>query len=288
MVPGRILYLNGVTSAGKSTLAEVLKNQKGICFFALSNEMLQNTVGQTRLRADYWTHLAEAIRMLYRTARLYSQQGKHVVIDGMLLECPGLSPHLETVREILAGCPLDFVEVSCPTEVLRSRNAERADRYILQSEEQAAMMARDIPYSCRVETDKNTPEECAQIVLERLAFNEPSAIRYDKLVRDKIPDIIRGEGKTAVCAVLSAQEMQAHLACKLCEEAEEYRASLEAEELADVLEVLYAIAVERGISRAELEALRARKAETRGGFASRILLREVKDERIVTTQRRDP
>lgn len=287
MVPGRILYLNGVTGAGKSTLAEVLKNQKRVRFFALSNDMFQNTVGQTRLHTDYWTYLGEAIRMLYRTARLYSQQGKHVVIDGMLLECPGLSPHLQTVREILAGCPLDFVEVSCPMEVLRSRNAERPDCYILQSEEQAAIMARDIPYSCRVETDKNTPEECAQIILGRLAFNETSTIRYDKLVRDKIPDIIRGEGKTAGCAVLAVQEMQVHLACKLCEEAEEYRASLEAEELADVLEVLYAIAAERGISRAELEVLRARKAEARGGFASRILLREVKDERRARTQCRE-
>lgn len=99
---------------------------------------------------------------------------------------------------------------------------------------------------------------------------------YRKLVRDEIPRIIRESGREPVTRILSQDEALAALAQKLCEEAQEYHDSGEVEELADVMEVIYGIARERGVSMAEVEAIRARKAADRGGFQQRVFLEEVR------------
>lgn len=101
-------------------------------------------------------------------------------------------------------------------------------------------------------------------------------IVYDKLVRDKIPEIIRQGGKEPVCRVADREEALEYLARKLQEEAAEYARSRDVEELADVLEVIRAIAAERGVSPEALEAMRQAKANARGGFARRLILEEVR------------
>lgn len=100
-------------------------------------------------------------------------------------------------------------------------------------------------------------------------------ITRNKLVRDKIPDIIKSAGKHAVTRVLTDEEYLAELDRKLTEVCAEYQAYKSFEEMADVLEVLYAIAAARGYSVEELERVRAEKAEKRGGFADKIFLEEV-------------
>lgn len=100
-------------------------------------------------------------------------------------------------------------------------------------------------------------------------------ITHNKLVRDKIPDIIKSTGKQAVTHVLTDEEYLAELDRKLSEECAEYQADKSLEEMADVLEVLYSIAVARGYSVEELERVRAEKAEKRGRFADKIFLEEV-------------
>lgn len=98
---------------------------------------------------------------------------------------------------------------------------------------------------------------------------------YNKLVRDKIPEIIEGDGKTCKTRILSDEEYIASLEAKLNEEIAEYQADKSLEEMADVLEVLQAICIARGYSLEELEVLRAKKANERGGFADKIFLEYV-------------
>jgi predicted house-cleaning noncanonical NTP pyrophosphatase (MazG superfamily) len=97
-------------------------------------------------------------------------------------------------------------------------------------------------------------------------------IRYDKLVRDRIPEIIAAAGKQCDVRVLDEQEYAQRLDEKLAEEAEEYRATGAVEELVDVVEVVEAMAAARGLSWAAFERLRRAKREERGGFAGRVLL----------------
>ncbi|QHT59363.1 nucleoside triphosphate pyrophosphohydrolase [Paenibacillus lycopersici] len=104
---------------------------------------------------------------------------------------------------------------------------------------------------------------------------------YNKLVRDRIPEIISNNGQTMSVRTLEEEEYRAELRAKLKEETNEYlsaRTDDEAiEELADVLELLHALSESHGITPAKLEEVRKHKAEKRGGFKERIYLIEVHD-----------
>ena len=98
-------------------------------------------------------------------------------------------------------------------------------------------------------------------------------ITYNKLVRDRIPEIIENEGKLCIVETLSDDEYQKMVDAKLDEELAEYRKDQNLEELADLLEVLYAATKARGYSLAELEACRKAKEEKRGAFEKKLFLK---------------
>ena len=91
-----------------------------------------------------------------------------------------------------------------------------------------------------------------------------------KLVRDKIPEIIKNDGKKPVVQILSDEEYLTELDKKLNEEVAEYQADKSLEEMADIAEVLFAICEARGHSVEELMQMRETKREKRGGFKDRI------------------
>lgn len=98
---------------------------------------------------------------------------------------------------------------------------------------------------------------------------------YNKLVRDKIPEIIEADGKCCKTKILSDGEYLKMIDAKLDEELAEYHKDQNIEELADLMEVIYAATEARGYSVEQLEAVRLDKVEKRGAFKEKILLREV-------------
>ena len=98
---------------------------------------------------------------------------------------------------------------------------------------------------------------------------------YNKLVRDKIPEIIKSNGKECKISILSDIEYEKMLEAKLNEELVEYLESKEVEELADLLEVIKSLALLKGYTWEYLDNLRQCKADARGGFNKKILLKEV-------------
>ena len=102
-------------------------------------------------------------------------------------------------------------------------------------------------------------------------------IQYNKLVRDRIPEIIESSGKSCTTEVLSTEEYLRMIDAKLDEELAEYHKDQNIEELADLLEVIRAAATARGYTIEDLERVRAEKAVKRGGFEKRILLKTVVD-----------
>ena len=102
-------------------------------------------------------------------------------------------------------------------------------------------------------------------------------ISYNKLVRDRIPEIIESSGKSCTTEVLSTEEYLRMIDAKLDEELAEYHKDQNIEELADLLEVIRAAATARGYTIEDLERVRAEKAVKRGGFEKRILLKTVVD-----------
>lgn len=98
---------------------------------------------------------------------------------------------------------------------------------------------------------------------------------HNKLVRDNIPDIIEAGNKKCRTKIVKGEELARLLNEKLQEEVDEYIASNEIEELADIMEVIYSILHNRGMTVGELETMRLKKKEERGGFSKGIKLLEV-------------
>ena len=95
---------------------------------------------------------------------------------------------------------------------------------------------------------------------------------YNKLVRDKIPDMIKEQGEVPHIRILPAEEYTHALEQKLDEETAEFHKEKNLQELADILEVVYALAEDLGSTKGELLRIYEQKHEKRGGFRERIFL----------------
>ena len=96
--------------------------------------------------------------------------------------------------------------------------------------------------------------------------------KYNKVVRDKIPEIIEESGKKYTLKQLDDASFLAEIEKKLIEEVNEYSESKDIEELADLLEVIYRISELRGVNSDELDEIRKDKAKKRGIFANNLFL----------------
>lgn len=102
-------------------------------------------------------------------------------------------------------------------------------------------------------------------------------MKFNKLVRDRIPNIIAANGEIAVTEVLDGKRYIEELRKKLSEEVAEFLESDDSEEeLADIMEVVYSIWEMKGYSKEELDSIRREKEEKRWWFKNRIFLIETK------------
>ena len=103
---------------------------------------------------------------------------------------------------------------------------------------------------------------------------------YMKLIRDRIPEIIEANGQTAHIRVLSEEEYVFALEKKLIEEVGEYLEGKELSELADILEVVQALAENQGISISELLAIKEEKQCKNGAFRKKLFLESVESHGV--------
>lgn len=104
---------------------------------------------------------------------------------------------------------------------------------------------------------------------------------YNKLVRDRIPEIISENGKTYDAIMLSDEAFKIELRRKLLEEVNEYiEASSDVEaisELGDVVEVIRALTGVHGKTYEDIEVAREEKKKERGGFSNKVFLKTVEE-----------
>lgn len=97
---------------------------------------------------------------------------------------------------------------------------------------------------------------------------------YNKLVRDRIPEIIRAEGRMVKTRILDNEEYRNELNKKLQEEVKEYLEDNNVEELADIVEVIYGILNSMKVSINDFEETRKEKVAKRGAFQEKVFLEE--------------
>lgn len=106
------------------------------------------------------------------------------------------------------------------------------------------------------------------------ASQENKTMKYNKLVRDNIPEYIKGNGGNAIFHVANDQEYWQKLKEKLKEEINEFLEAESIEEMADILEVIDAICVAKNFKQSELIEVKTKKVKERGKFKDKIILEE--------------
>jgi len=163
---GKIIFLNGVSSAGKTTLAKALQDLLPEPPYYISNDLFAGMIpgkyfGDTQ-KVD------EAFSMMYSLIKTFSDGKANVVVDSLLLSMRRLNQCVEALHEY----PVVLVHVMCPAEELRRREEKRGDREIGQGESQLADLVPTDTYDITVDTSTNTVENCANEIINKINSDE--------------------------------------------------------------------------------------------------------------------
>lgn len=165
---GKIIFLNGLTSSGKTSIINEIITRKTNMLFVLGFDLFEETL--PRWAADIDLYYSNAIIAMYHAARSLSDQGRDVIIDGLVMNIEGLEQHYDKLLEIFSGYPLNIVNVYCPLEVCRQRNILRGDRREYQSFEQNKIAETNIAYTFSIDTSIHTVQECADLLLDKICL----------------------------------------------------------------------------------------------------------------------
>ena len=177
MSKGKIVFLNGVSSSGKTTLAKTLQARLPEPYCWLSVDSFIDTIGKKFLEdvefitAGGYKWIFKAMDAFHKSIKVFSDMGLNVIADHVFQDQPLWKEHggLDDCLEILRDNDVLFVHVTCPVDELRRREKERGDRQIGQGEAQFAMLnPKDEIYDLTVDTYMSSKEECADEIIKLL------------------------------------------------------------------------------------------------------------------------
>jgi len=151
-MPGKIIWLNGVSSSGKTTLARALQLELDEPYFLLSNDTFCLMMPQGKTKFEVFPPLYNTTcSMLHKSIKLFSDNGMNVIVDHLLFDSKALSECVEMFHDY----PVAFVHVVCPNKELQRRERERGNRKIGQAVEQLPLLEPKNTYDITVDTHEN-------------------------------------------------------------------------------------------------------------------------------------
>ena len=177
MSKGKVIFLNGVSSSGKTTIARALQTRLPEPYCWLSVDSFIDTIGKRFMedaefiKAGGYKWIFKAMDAFQKSIKVFSDAGLNVIADHVLQDQPMWKENggLDDCLEILRDNDVLFVHVTCPVEELRRRETERGDRQIGQGEAQLAMLnPKDKIYDLTIDTYSNSIEECVDAIIALL------------------------------------------------------------------------------------------------------------------------
>jgi chloramphenicol 3-O phosphotransferase len=168
MSKGKIIFLNGVSSSGKSTIAKTLQEQLTEPYCWLSVDNFITTIHEKFLNAENIVSIFKAVSAMHGSIKVFSDVGLNVIVDHVLER----QELLDECVKILHEYPVLFVHVTCPIEELRRREKERGDRGIGQGESQLSRLCPKDTYDITLDTHNTSKEDCANKIIELLEHPE--------------------------------------------------------------------------------------------------------------------
>lgn len=187
MEKGKIIFLNGVSSAGKTTLAQALQNIAAEPYYYISQDTFCDMWPGKHWELDPEKMFNHTMSLMYKTIKIFSDSGNNVVVDHVLLNNDRLKSlnkegTLQDCVETLYGYPVLFVHVICPLDELRRREKERGDRDIGNAESQLEYIDPQDTYDVTVDTHESKIDECAGHILR--LFDEHREMKAFEILKN--------------------------------------------------------------------------------------------------------
>lgn len=171
MQKGKIIFLNGVSSSGKTTIAKTLQKKLTEPYCWLSVDAFLHTMDDFFLNDQEWLGAGgiewiwKALSAFHKTIKTLSDVGLNVIVDHVVQKQSWLDECLDLLRDN----DVLFVHVTCPVEELSRREKERGDRQIGQGESQLEkLLPKDDIYDITIDTFSSSKEECADEIIKLL------------------------------------------------------------------------------------------------------------------------
>lgn len=180
MGKGNIIFLNGVASAGKTTLAKTIQSHLAEPYYWLNVDVFISFLAENHMQynpKNYFQEGKDPISLYPHIVKLFSDLGVNVIADAALTKGSGRNLYLaletlEKAIDMLHDYPVLYVHVTCPLEEMQRREKERGHLKIGESEHIHEESNPYDTYDITVDTFNNTKEECADKIIELIGRND--------------------------------------------------------------------------------------------------------------------
>jgi chloramphenicol 3-O phosphotransferase len=181
MEKGKIIFLNGTSSSGKSSLATKIQEVSAEKFYHVQIDTFCDMLHEKNFDNDFVNTENSVASIMHKFILSLCKNGENVIVDTVIENHH--ENWLKECVELLYDMPVTFVKVNCPLPELERRELERGDRRIGQAKEQLSNMNFNDVYDLEVNTCKNSIEECVRNIENQMKLdNEQNAFKkiYEK------------------------------------------------------------------------------------------------------------
>jgi chloramphenicol 3-O phosphotransferase len=175
MKPGTIIFLNGASSSGKTSILNALQNKLEEPYLNMGIDKFIWMLPKRYLDRPLWddvlglaTEAGQTGRRLFsgmhQAIAMTARAGNNIVADHVIVE----SAWAQECARLFSPLPAYLIGVQCPLEVLEQRERDRKDRTLGQARMQYAVVHKYVQYDLEVDTSRFSPDECVIQIVERI------------------------------------------------------------------------------------------------------------------------